>query len=239
MDLSWSGMQAGAAGVTARMQQSALGRAFYAGTAESLGFEVHNGRVGSFLGLKDTFVDMGGDRQLKAFKQAKKFGQNPWRAAAKSTVRAANKVGVKGSAKWAARFAGRTTMKAIPLLSTAYFAYSGYQEGGVMGAIGGVGESILWSSGIRAVGAVTGPLMYGVAPLAAVGLATYALGEAGRGHRKSLRTLEMGGGKILDALGSAGAATSRQRSMMALNNTHLNGRMAMGNEALIMHTPFR
>lgn len=125
------------------------------------------------------------------------------------------------------------------LAATAYLAYEGYQEEGVWGAAKGVGESVMWSAGARMAGALLGGGFVTGSVAAGVGLGVYAMGEAGRSHAKRLKDVEMGGGmKIMEALSSHGAATMRQRAVMALNNTHLNGRMAMGNEGLIMHTPY-
>lgn len=68
----------------------------------------------------------------------------------------------------------------------------------------------------------------------------YSWGEASREHVKKLRQVEMGGqDQVMDAINSAGAATMRQRAASALNNTHLNGRMALGNEGFLMHRSFR
>jgi hypothetical protein len=135
--------------------------------------------------------------------------------------------------------AGRTLTKSLGLLSTAYFAYEGYQNEGVWGAAKGIGESIAYSTAFAAASTVLGTAALPLAAVAAVGIGTYALAEAGIAHEKGLRELEMGGGdQMQNAVHSAGAATARQRSLMALNNTHINGRMSLGNEGFLMHRGF-
>lgn len=233
------------AGLNARIQSTAMGRAAIGGAAESLGFYVpgmSDQPVGSFLGVTESLDEMGygtkhfrnTTRGVSKLARQGRFGAAA-RSIGKQTMRGARTLGMKG----AATFAGKTALKSIPLISTAVMAYSGYQEGGVMGALGGIGESMAWNAGFRMAGEALGGsamIMGGaVAGLAGIGLATYALGEAGRGHRRELRQTEFSTAGAVDALGSVGAATNRQRSMMALNNTHLNGRMAMGNEGLLMH----
>lgn len=195
-----------------RLDRSYLGRQLKIGAKESFGF-YHEGFSSRAQGYG--FLGMKGavgDIRAKGFK-----------------------AGMAG--KWG-RFGGGT----LAALGTAAWAYQGYQQSGVLGAAKGIGESVAWNWGIRAA---AGALGAGAATIgvATVGIAaaygTYALGEAARKHAKSLNQLEFGTSQIMDALGSAGAATSRQRSVMALQNTHLSGRMAMGNEAVLMHTSFK
>jgi hypothetical protein len=99
-----------------------------------------------------------------------------------------------------------------------------------------LGTNIAFNAIPHMAAAVLGTMAVGVATgLATVGAAGYALGEAGIAHRKRLRATEFATTGAVDALSSVGAATNRQRAVMALNNTHLNGRMAMGNEGFLMH----
>lgn len=223
-------------GFNARMQQSSIGRAFMGGSAEALGFYTPGFRdeqIGSFLGLRETFGEVGG-RRGEAFQRLIKQGR--YGNAARFAAGRARRIGGKASLGFAAKFAGSTLMKSIPIVSTVAMAYSGYQGNGMVGAVEGIAESMLTNAGIRqAATLLSNPVTLTLAGIAAAGAATYALGEAGRAHAQGLRNLEMGGPQIQEALSSAGAATMRQRSMMALNNTHLNGRMAMGNEAALMH----
>jgi hypothetical protein len=245
--------KAGFAGLNATLGRTTAGRALQLGAAESLGWSTQGGMltadatIGSFLGLKETargarFAGATATPHAlgDAMAMAKRYGQSPTKAGMKYLSRGARRAGVWGTAKLGASMAGKTFMNSIPLLGTGAFAYMGYQEGGIPGAVRGIGESIAYSAAFRYAGSLLGgPVLPIAAGVAAVGFGTYALGEAGREHAKQLRELEMVGGNVMDALGSAGAATMRQRAIGALNNTHLNGRMAMGNEALMMHTPFR
>jgi len=221
------------AGINARLQSSAIGRSALGGAAETLGFYtpgMTDQPVGSFLGIRETAQEMGIDRG-----RLSRAGKLARRGRFGAAARAIGGPGATGGGT-AARFAGKTFMKSIPLLSSAFFAYQGYQEGGTMGALGGLGESMLYSAGFRMAGTMlANPMTLTLGGLAAIGYGGYQLGEAAQRRGKGLRELEMSSDKIIDALGSAGAATTRQRAMMALNNTHINGRMAMGNEAALMH----
>lgn len=227
----FSASQAAWAGMSERMGQSAMGRALKIGAAESFGVW-YEGSIFATEGLKSHgFLGIRGG--------ARTLGQNWSAAAARGGMKGAmGRVGALG------KFAGGTAFKALPLLGTAYFAYTGYQESGVAGAAMGIGESVLWSAAPRILGAAIGGTAAGIATGVVAGVGAvyggaYVLGTLAKAHAKKLRDVEFGGGQIVDAIGSAGAATMRQRSLSALQNTHLNGRMAMGNEALLMHTPFR
>ncbi len=151
----------------------------------------------------------------------------------------------QGGKESARAFAGRKSIARIggvaSLAYIGYSAYTGYQEGGVWGATKGVAESVainsistgLFNAAVGAVGSV--PLAIGAA---AVGGAYgyYRLGEAGQTYAKNLRKLEMGS-ETVDTFGTA--ASMRQRSLSAIQNSHVNGRMALGNEAGLMHMSYR
>lgn len=236
-----------------RLQGSSLGRAARAGTMEAFGFHFERGtgplgdftagkgfgnRAGplknmGFMGLRDS---------LPAFRN-QAIGFQPAPRGAPSSFSRAMISQPKTVLKASAGLAGKTAWRSMSLLGTLHLAYSGYKEEGVWGAAKGLGESALWSAGFRMAGVVAGgvigTLAIGVTAAAAVGYAGYSIGERGRAHAKQLRQVEMGGGtKVMEALSSHGAATMRQRAVMALNNTHLNGRSAMGSEASLMHTPY-
>ena len=142
-------------------------------------------------------------------------------------------MGLKGGASF-----GKALPGVLGLGFTAIMAHEGYQQQGVWGATKGVAESALWSALPRLAGGLINPGTMAVGAVAALGYGAYQLGEAGKAHHKRLRDVEM---SVMspDVFNSHGAATMRQRSVMALQNTHINGRMAMGNEGMIMHTPFR
>jgi hypothetical protein len=129
-------------------------------------------------------------------------------------------------------FLGRA---AFPLF-TAHAAYTGYQEGGILGAAGGVAESALMWGAMRAGwtmlgGSVGAGLVGGVA----MGYGMYRLGEAARRNERRVRGLELAT-DVVDRFGTM--STMRQRSLQAIQNSHLNARMALGNEALLMSTPY-
>ena len=228
------------AGMGAQLNSTAMGRALKMGTMESFGWHFEGGASQGFLGLRS---DMSGSRISNAISGAKQGGQNRFLAGMKAAGRQSRALGAGGTARAVAGVGGRALTKSLGLLSTAYFAYEGYEKEGVWGAMKGVGESIAYSTAFNYVlGSVGASALAYAAPVAAVAAAagaTYMLGEAGIAHAKGLRDLEMGGGDLMQqTVTSAGAATARQRSLMALNNTHINGRMAIGNEGFLMHRGF-
>lgn len=120
---------------------------------------------------------------------------------------------------------------------TAYEAYNGYQRGGIWGAAKGVGNAVLTNAvinvGLKAAGMTLAPLAIGAA-VAGVGYGVYKFGQKAGQYGRSSRNVEMGGG-FVDTFGTA--STMRQRSLAALQNTHVNGRMALGAEAQLIHNP--
>lgn len=147
--------------------------------------------------------------------------------------------------------------RAIGPAFMAYSAYSGYQEGGVWGATKSVGTDIgttyLLGRGFSFLGGVAAKATgVGVAAagLAAAGIGIYgaasgqgfggALGTvygaisrpAIHDYAKSHARLEMGT-PLVDPFGTA--ATMRQRSLMAIQNSRVNGRTALGNEATLLY----
>jgi hypothetical protein len=214
------------AGINASLQGSSMGRAFVKGAAESFGFYTPgslNTPVGSFLGIRESMDEIRNPGKLA---RSRIF-------ASSSKVQQAGRVTRTGMAT---KLASKTFWKAIPLISTGMFAYEGYQNNGLMGAASGVGESVLINAAVHyGRNILTNPLTLTVAGIAAAGYGMYRLGEAGRAHAKGLKELEMTSQNTLDAIGSIGAGTMRQRALMALNNTHINGRIALGNEAMLMH----
>lgn len=128
----------------------------------------------------------------------------------------------------------------IGIAGTAYAFYSGYQENGVLGGVKNVGIQTAISGAftgiIRSAGTTLGnPVAVGVATAVAAGYAGYRLGEAGIAKAKRVRNLEMGS-DIVDVFGTM--STMRQRSLSAIQNSHVNGRLALGGEASLMHTPY-
>jgi hypothetical protein len=206
-------------GIDARLQQSITGRAFRQAGAEAVGFSYQGGFAGE--GKRMGWLGISGSREKYAAAKRAAGGSLTKTAMAKSAV------GALGTAAFAA----------LPAAFTLSETYAGYQEGGVFGAIKGASTSIAMGGLFNTAAAVLG----GTAPLMAIGAGAFgyhAFGEAAQAHTKNLSRLEMGNTAI-DALGSAGAATMRQRSMSALQNTHINGRVALGQEASIMHSTFR
>jgi hypothetical protein len=116
-------------------------------------------------------------------------------------------------------------------------AYSGYKKGGVMGAVGGAAETALyWGATKAALTMATNPAVLAGAAVAGAGYGVYRLGEAARKHEKRVKGLEMGT-EVVDRFGTL--STMRQRSLQAIQNSHLNGRMSLGSEGLLMSSPYR
>lgn len=144
----------------------------------------------------------------------------------------------KGMAKWLGRgFLG-------------FSAIQGYAEGGFAGAMKNVAGDLAVN---YAIGAVLGSL---ATPLAAAGIGLGVAATAGAAyglstglihspaqfvrpwvyeHMKKHTSLEMGT-PTLDQFGTA--ATMRQRSLEAINNSRFNGRTALGQEAALMYSPY-
>jgi len=115
--------------------------------------------------------------------------------------------------------------------------YSGFQEGGVLGAAKeGATELGFWGAFEAGSAILTNPITIAGAGMAAAGYGYYKLGEASRKHRKRLRSLEMGS-DLVDRFGTM--TTMRQRSLSAMQKSHINGRLAMGNEALLLSGMYR
>lgn len=202
-----------------------VGQSLKHGTLESLGFNIEGfGRKAVNKGFFGTGLGASAAGKIALAKEAEK-------QAASGVTR-----GLLGRA-------GGAALRGLGGISTAYFMYQGYKEGGILGAAKEGAYSIAASTAFQYVGAALGgagmAVVGGAAAIAAGGYASYALGEAGRRHASGLRQLEMGQqDQMQAALSSAGAATMRQRSVMALNNTHLNGRMSLGQEGYLIHRSF-
>lgn len=240
--------------MNARLGSSYLGRSLQMGAGEALG-QFYGGRAfgiagtwnEGFLGMRGTLTNIRAGMGPVAkpgmvYRTGRAMGESIPTASWNAMKHSAVGMGAKNVAK----FTAATAWKSMGLLGTGFVAYKGgffaegYERGGIVGGAAGIAESILFQAGLRAAGgAIFNPFTLTLAAGAAAGYGVYRFGEAAKEHVQSLNRLEFGGGQIMDAIGSAGAATMRQRSVMALQDTHLNGRMAMGNEALLMHTSFR
>ena len=121
----------------------------------------------------------------------------------------------------------------IGLAFTAVSAYQGYKEGGIFGAAKEVGIQYGYNVAFRAAmnafgGATSLPIATGLA----VAYGTYKFGQnAGRYGRKS-ENLSFNKG-FIDEFGTA--ATMRQRSLQAIQNSHVNSRSLLGGEGEVIH----
>lgn len=196
-----------------RLQQSFLGRRLRESMLESAGWDIdYSGKNKGFLGVRGNYQE----------------------------VFRGSKVGVSATRK-ALSMAGKTALSSLGLASSLHFMYTGYQEGGIFGAAKGAGESILYGAAFRtAIMGLGAPLTVGAMALTGAGYGAYAIGEAGQRYERRLRNLEVGGDEnMINAINSYGASTMRQRAAVALNNSHINRRLALGNEAAMFHSSFR
>lgn len=180
------------------------------------------------------------------------FSKNPGKGAVRSFLGSSlHKEGMEmmkfnlGYGKWAPKGVGRLFGPAMTL----YGAYRGYKEGGTAGAIKGAGKelasSYIFGFAMKAVG---GPVKFAGA-IAGGAIAGTAIGHGlatGRpfgmyarpfvaDHMRRLSELELGR-PVIDQFGTL--ATMRQRSLSAIQNSKINGRSALGNEAVLMYQPY-
>jgi hypothetical protein len=155
-------------------------------------------------------------------------------------ARAAQKVAI-AAGKRAPGIAGTVFGHTFGAGVGAFFIYNAYRREGLGGAVKEAATFSAINAGLSFAGGVlTNPFVLAGAAVAATGYAGYQLGEFSRQKHKQMRELELGGGAVAGAINnSIGIATARQRSMMALQNTHLNYRSAIGNEAVLYHIPMR
>ena len=130
-------------------------------------------------------------------------------------------------------------------------AYYGYQQGGVQGAVVETGKHLAMT---YAMGAVLKAVGVGAGAGLAVGAGVATIGGLAAGyhfatggsiadaarpwmadHARRQAGLEMGS-PIVDNFGTT--ATMRQRSLSAIQNSRLNGRTALGNEAALSYQPY-
>lgn len=124
--------------------------------------------------------------------------------------------------------------RAFRLAFLGYDAYKGYQEGGLGGAALNVAHGVAEQYAMRAAMSAVAPIALPLTALALTAGGLYANKraiEVGEERYRKHARLEMGT-PIVDQFGTA--ATMRQRSVMALNNSRLNGMTALGNEAALM-----
>lgn len=118
----------------------------------------------------------------------------------------------------------------------------GYSEGGLSGGFAGAAESTIMMAGfemgartlgLAGIGIKGGLALGGIGMAAAgVGYATHAALEHGNRYMRNRGKMELSA-PTLDVFGTA--ATMRQRSLAAMNDSHINMRNALGNEAMYLH----
>jgi len=137
---------------------------------------------------------------------------------------------------------GRVGGAAMGMAFIGSSVYSGYKQGGLKGAaLSGGKEAVTWAAmgaGEAAFASLTGVSIGGIAMGAAVVGAEiyggYRLMKHGLNHYRQMRQTEFTQ-PIVDPFGMG--FTMRQRSLMAIQNSAVNGRLALGNEGFLTHTP--
>jgi len=222
-----------------RLGSSWTGRAVRMGLAETFGGYYEGSMFGQnveyqgWLG-RTTALQEARRGHYKAYKAAYREA----RQGGQSILRA-KRLGRSAALKYKAKspFKAGVSMlgRAFGVAFTAAAMYQGYQEEGAWGAAKGLGQMAAFNIAMRMIPSTA---MLPLTAAAAAGVYVYGSGEMAKEHIKQLRRIEFGGPQINDVLNSAGVATTRQRALSALQNTHLNGRMAMGNEAILMHSSY-
>lgn len=158
-----------------------------------------------------------------------------------------HKAGMKGAASFTGLSGGLRGNKLMKGLM-AYELYKGYKEDGVGGMVsagvnqavsGYAFDAILKATGLGKVA------MVGLGVGAIAGVASYATGGTNpleflarpmvKENMRRHSLLEMGTPSV-DEFGTL--ATMRQRSLMAIQNSRINGRSALGNEGQISYRPY-
>ena len=166
------------------------------------------------------------------------------RQAAATKLAGAPKTFLQAVKKHPVRMGFQSLGNILGVVSVVSGAYKGYQESGLSGAaVGGARAAGIWAMygiGEAAVSSVlkvsAAKLALPVAAVAAAGYGAYKALEAGAEHMRDLRQLDMGA-PMFDPHGLG--YTMRQRSLMELQRSQINGRFMHGNEAVIMSGPMR
>jgi len=240
------------------LQSTKLGRNFSTGFAEGFGFQFadkptapdwikHAGSERSIAKeaylraapARHTYTGFMGLRNYGMEATAEKAAWKSLSSGATSAItkeigeQTASKIGhITFGAAETIGFASRMVAPAI----MAHTIYEGARHEGAWGGIkAAVDEGIGWGQ-FKIAESMLADISLGIAiPVtlaAAATVGTYAYGEAAHSYNKNLTHAEMGG-NLVDPYGMN--STMRQRSLQALHNSHINGRMAIGNEAVLLH----
>ena len=138
------------------------------------------------------------------------------------------------------KLAGKALTRGLPVVGavaslawTGSAAVRGYKTGGVGGAVKGAATEVGYFAAMHAVTRLAGP-MYPI--LLAHGVATAAaFNKLQKNMAASPRHLPYNITGDMTAFSTGQAYSMRQRSMQAIQKSHLNARSALGNEANYMH----
>lgn len=136
---------------------------------------------------------------------------------------------------------GNVVQAAVGIFTVGSGIYQGYKEGGKLGALKGglkaAGQYAAYSVAETALASLTGVSLSAVlAPIGAV-YGGYKALEMGQEHYRGMKQTEFSSQSMYDPYGVG--ATMRQRSLMAIQRSSINGRLALGNEARLLHTRLR
>lgn len=218
-------------------RQSLYSRVF-SGPAHQTGMNWTRDMLGTGMG------GVGGSGFSRAGKIAEpKFGE----LVEQGMGRGLSKSAARRGAAWS--IAGRTVFKAIGPAFLAYAGYEGYKKEGAWGAVKGVGgalaETYLVGRAISAfgapalgvLGAAAGASVLGAIahdPDAFLSMKGWVRPWTSEYHKKT-QGVQMGG-EVVDPHGIN--ATMRQRSMLAIQNSRMNARSGLGQEATLTFSPY-
>lgn len=211
------------------------------GSLESVGWYYDGWKNKGFLGIKGS----GTAQRQGLYKAFRRGGMDTIeaKAALSKTTQTQYKMlrrrGLtpEGARKLISSSTGRAVAAGVfGLALTAYSIYEGYQEHGFGGAVGAATEMGALGIGISmAKDALYNPAGAIVGGLAIAGAVTYGVNKYGEARQRRIKGLEFAAvnSNIVD---SQGAYTERQRAINALNDSRINARIALGNEAALLHT---
>lgn len=198
--------------------KSRFGMAAQAGALMPIGFEYTQHGM-SFMGWRDVAAEM---RSAGAAKIPRSL-QEAWKMPESRTAMKTRGIGA-----------------ALQIGFTTHAVYQGYKQGGFWGATKSLGKEMVSWAGFKAgeaaihtlTGVKLGAVLWPATMVAGAAYGGYKAMEWGRDTRRGLRNLEMTT-PVIDPFGTG--FTMRQRSVAAIQKSYINGRMALGREASLLH----
>jgi hypothetical protein len=218
-DALWFGM---AAGARQTLQPVGWGLMETVGLMPSTYFE------GATPGF--SFLGLGVEKKM-SIRDAIAKKQSPWKVHGHVLgKKGAQWMGMKGASR-----AIPVIGSVLGLMDTIHQVHKGYERGGMVGAAkgfaGAAATSVTANVALRAVGSVPA-LALAIAPIVA-GVAV--AGQVSQNLQANSRALPLNLAGDMSAFQTGKANTMRQRSLQAIQRSHLNARSVLGNEAQYQH----